>query len=320
MPGAYYFMQLNHYTVIDVETANQNRSSICQIAIQEVDHGQIVFEASSLINPEERFNSICVDIHGIEEDDVKNAPTMVQYWPTIKEHCVNTIFVAHNAIFDVSALSASLEKYHISAGESLPYVCTMLLAKRLLPQRRSKPDKNEGLEIDRSEYGFGLAPLCSYYHIDMIKHHDALSDVEACRHLLHKLLSCTEGEIIAEDIHEYRCPIQSETENASKTASPRTLPTLGQIGVKYCLTGKFALGARSRVVELIQKSGGLVSDSMCLDTDYLVLGNLKKPNEKPSAKENKARQMLERGYILAIISETEFVKGLKTALKAKGKI
>lgn len=311
-------MKLYHYTVIDVETANQNRSSICQIAIQEVRHGQVVFEASSLINPEERFSPICVDIHGIEEDDVKNAPTMAQYWPTIRKHCTNTIFVAHNAIFDVSALSASLEKYNISAGESLPYVCTMLLAKRLLPQRRSKPNKNGCLEADSSEYGFGLAPLCRYYHIDMIKHHDALSDVEACRHLLQKLLSCTGKEIIVEDIHQYRNPVKCENENNSKTATPlRVLPALGKAGVKYCLTGKFALGTRSRVVELIRKSGGLASNSMCLDTDYLVLGNLRKPNEKPSAKEKKARQMLEQGYILAIISETEFVQEIKASLKAK---
>ncbi len=305
-------MELNHYTVIDVELANLQPSSICQIAIQEVRNDQVIFEASSLINPKERFSPICIDIHGIEDPDVKNAPTFAQYWPIIKDHCLNTVLVAHNAIFDVSALNASLEKYHILLDDNLPYLCTMLLAKRLLPQRSAKSPKKELSDEERVNYGFGLAALCNYYHIDMLKHHDAFSDVLACRCLLQKLLSC--GELINADIHEFRHPASNGLASAlvaAGKAGPRTLPKIGQNGVRYCFTGKFSCGSRSLVAEMAEKTGGIVHCSIHLDTDYLVLGNKLHAKASISVKEQKARQMIKQGYLLAIISEEEFLQGMK---------
>lgn len=311
-------MELKHYTVIDVELANFRPSSVCQIAIQEVLDGEVVFEASSLINPQERFSSVCMNVHGIEYQDVKDAPTFAQYWPTIKEHCLNTVLVAHNAIFDVSALNASLEKYHISLDGDLPYLCTMLLAKRLLPQRYAKlkkkalPEKALS-EEDAVDYGFGLAALCHHYHIDMLKHHDAFSDVVACRCLLQKLLES--GELIAADFHEFRRPSSrlAVALASSGYTKPRDLPKIGQSGVRYCLTGKFAYGSRSRVSELAEKTGGIVSNSVQLDTDYLVVGSRRSLKTGASTKEQKARQMIKQGYLLAIISEDEFLEGIKSA-------
>ncbi len=306
-------MELNHYTVIDVELANFHSDSICQIAIQEVLDGQVVFEASSLINPQEKFSPVCVGVHGIEYSDVKNAPTFAQYWPTVKEHCLNTVLVAHNAIFDVSALNASLERYNIRLDNNWPYLCTMLLAKRLLPERAGKSRKKALLEEDPNSYGFGLAALCKYYHINMLKHHDAFSDVVACRCLLQKLLE--DGELIAADFHEFRRPLTNTLATAliaSGQANACPLPKIGQAGVRYCLTGKFSYGSRSSVTKMIEETGGIVYNSVQLDTDYLVVGN-KQGTLKTvtSAKEKKAKQMIEQGYSLAIISEEKFLQGIK---------
>lgn len=308
-------MKFDHYTVIDVELANFHPDSICQIAIQEVLDGQVVFEASSLINPQTKFSSVCVGVHGIEYSDVKDAPTFAQYWPTIKEHCLNTVLVAHNAIFDVSALNASLEKYHIFLDNNFTYVCTMLLAKRLLPERAGKSRKKALLEEEPNSHGFGLASLCQYYHIDMLKHHDAFSDVVACRCLLQKLLE--NGGLIAADFHEFRRPISEASAHNSAILgqrSSRTLPKIGQSGVRYCLTGKFSSGSRASVTKIIEEAGGIVNNSVQLDTDYLIVGN-KQGTLKTgiSAKEKKAKQMIEQGYSLAIISEEEFLQGLKFA-------
>ena len=310
-------MELNHYTVIDVELANFNPSSICQIALQEVLNHQVIFEASSLINPQERFASICVGVHGIQYQDVKKAPTLEQYWPTIKDHCLNTVLVAHNAIFDVSALNASLEKYHIRLDGNIPYLCTMLLAKRLLPERDGKSSKKALLERDSANYGFGLAALCSYYHIDMFKHHDAFSDVVACHSLLEKLLQS--GELVAADFHEFRRPLDRDsalTLAEDGGAKSRSLPKIGQNGVRYSFTGKFTYGSRSKIARLAEKNGGIVRNSVQLDTDYLVVGSQSSRGSlkaEDSVKEQKAKQMIEQGYLLAIIREAEFLQGLKVA-------
>lgn len=305
-------MKLNHYTVIDVELANFQPHSICQIAIQEVLNGQVVFEASSLINPHERFSPVCVGVHGIEYSDVKNAPTFAQYWPTIEKHCLNTVLVAHNAIFDVSALNASLEKYHILLDDNFTYVCTMLLAKRLLPERVSKSRKKVLPGEDSTKYGFGLASLCQHYHINMLKHHDAFSDVVACRCLLQKLLEY--GELVAADFHEFRRPVSNTLAAAliaSGQANTCTLPKIGQNGVRYCLTGKFSCGSRSSVTKMIEETGGIVSSSVQLDTDYLVVGSRRGLKTGISTKEQKAGQMIKQGYLLAIVGEEELLQGIK---------
>ncbi|MHA3770948.1 BRCT domain-containing protein [Verrucomicrobiota bacterium sgz303538] len=43
-------------------------------------------------------------------------------------------------------------------------------------------------------------------------------------------------------------------------------------GSEFCVTGKFACGPRSKVVEMIEENGGYVSDGVRTTTDYLVVG------------------------------------------------
>ena len=58
------------FVAIDVETANADMASICQIGIAKFADGELVEEWSSLVNPEDYFNFINVGIHGITENDV----------------------------------------------------------------------------------------------------------------------------------------------------------------------------------------------------------------------------------------------------------
>ena len=53
------------FNAIDVETANADPSSICQIGIVRFCDGKIREQLSMLINPEQSFNSANVRLHGI---------------------------------------------------------------------------------------------------------------------------------------------------------------------------------------------------------------------------------------------------------------
>ena len=64
-----------NFIALDVETANADMASICQIGIARYAEGKLVEEWSSLIDPEDYFDFINVDIHGITEDDVVGCPT-----------------------------------------------------------------------------------------------------------------------------------------------------------------------------------------------------------------------------------------------------
>ena len=46
-------MELDCYTVVDVETPNVKPNSVCQIALIEVKQGQVVWKYDTLINPED---------------------------------------------------------------------------------------------------------------------------------------------------------------------------------------------------------------------------------------------------------------------------
>ncbi|MAW80826.1 MAG: transposase, partial [Parvularcula sp.] len=63
------------FAAIDVETANANMASICQIGVARFSNGQIVDEWETLVDPQSYFDMMNVSIHGIEEQDVAGAPT-----------------------------------------------------------------------------------------------------------------------------------------------------------------------------------------------------------------------------------------------------
>lgn len=64
------------FNTIDVETANNDRASICQIGIVHVVDSVIQDTWKTYINPEDWFDPWIVDIHGITEDMVATSPTM----------------------------------------------------------------------------------------------------------------------------------------------------------------------------------------------------------------------------------------------------
>ena len=60
------------FNAIDVETANADPSSICQIGIVHVREGVIKEEVSVLVNPEVQFNGFNIRLHGIDQGTVKD--------------------------------------------------------------------------------------------------------------------------------------------------------------------------------------------------------------------------------------------------------
>ena len=64
------------FNSIDVETANADRASICQIGIVHVRDGVVADRWQTLVNPEDWFDPWNVSIHGIDTDDVRRGPTL----------------------------------------------------------------------------------------------------------------------------------------------------------------------------------------------------------------------------------------------------
>lgn len=160
-------IQLN-FIAMDFETAAPTRASACSIALTVVQNDVITDELYSLINPETEFNWCNVQVHGIHQADVSDAPTFPELWPVVKQFFTpDKLVVAHNATFDNSVLKKTLERYQINR---LPYqtLDTLRTSKSFYPDYTNHK----------------LNTICNNLGIDLQHHHNALDDSRACANIL----------------------------------------------------------------------------------------------------------------------------------------
>jgi len=110
------------YVVLDLETTDRFREScgIVEIAAVKVRNGEIVDELQTLINPQKSISKGAQDVHHISEQDVKNAPTIKEYWGKFKDFIGDDIIIAHNGYsFDFAILDRFAR---ILEGSKLPNI------------------------------------------------------------------------------------------------------------------------------------------------------------------------------------------------------
>lgn len=178
-------------TYFDVEYANTKNKSICQIGIvcEDYDNGEPYYpEQNVYLNPGDGFDDMCVKVHGITADKVKDAPSFPDIWPEIEKYFTNTVVIGHNvAGADLDALYKNLKRYNIDIPE-LYYICTLDLAKSYVPSFAVE--------------NYKMSTLCAYFDIDIDSEHDAFDD--ACANTdLFKALVQTYGIDVTKHIKRY---------------------------------------------------------------------------------------------------------------------
>ncbi len=161
------------FNAIDVETANANRSSICQVGIVRIRNGEIKEELSELINPESPFSPFNVALHGIDEDAVRDSPTVPQVATKLRSLLEGTVLVSHTA-FDRGALDGAMERYGLPPIHAT-WLDSSWIARRAWPEKYRRR--------------WNLAAIAGDLGI-VFRHHDAAEDaraaaeivLRACRH------------------------------------------------------------------------------------------------------------------------------------------
>ena len=156
----------SRFTVFDVETPNRRNDRMSAIGITVVEGGKIVDEFYSLVDPETYFDYFNIQLTGISEDTVRNAPTFPELWERIEPIMSRGLLVAHNAVFDLGVLKKCLRDYGIEWRPYVRYVCTVQTGRRLLPSISHR-----------------LNDMCCFYGI-ALEHHQAASDSHACAEIL----------------------------------------------------------------------------------------------------------------------------------------
>lgn len=152
------------FCAIDFETATHERNSACELGICLVENGEIVETRTWLIKPPSfpYFNKFNVAVHGIQPEDVSEAPTFDEIWYEAEELMYGNLMIAHNASFDAGVLRGCLDYYGLFKPK-LNYLCSIQIAKK---SWKNLPK-------------YGLKSLAEYHQISF-RHHRAGADAEVC--------------------------------------------------------------------------------------------------------------------------------------------
>jgi DNA polymerase III subunit epsilon len=275
------------FVVIDVETANSDLSSICQVGIASFSNGILHGAWESLVNPEDDFDPINVSIHGIDEEKVRFSPIWGLVYSKVRPLLQGSIVVSHTA-FDRVALVRACEKAKLTNCD-----CRWLDSAKVV--RRAWPT------FSRS--GYGLANVALHFGIQY-KQHDALEDARCAGEILLRAITETGFDIemwlerVKQPIHPFlSLPI-------IRHANPEG-PLCGEVLV---FTGTLSM-SRSQAADAASDVGCQVDARVTKHTTLLVVGDQdvrKLAGHEKSAKHRKAEELIANGQRIRIISESDF--------------
>ncbi|WP_198970914.1 3'-5' exonuclease [Xylophilus sp. ASV27] len=124
--------------VIDFETTGLsplNGDRATEVAIVLVEGGEVVDRFQSLMNAGVRIPPFIESLTGISNAMVAAAPPAERVMADAARFVGDTPMAAHNASFDRRFWAAELGRIGQAAPQ--PFVCTLLLARRLYPEARS---------------------------------------------------------------------------------------------------------------------------------------------------------------------------------------
>ena len=177
------------FNAVDVETANADPSSICEIGVVQVRHGVVESQWSTLINPCEPFNAKNIAIHGIREETVQDSPTLPECYPEFSRLVTGRILVSHTD-FDRVALAAAARKHRLQPIRAT-WLDSALVARRAWPHRYGTR-------------GWSLAAVAARLGIQF-RHHVAVEDARAAAEIV--LCACDRKQLFTTSLskmHERR--------------------------------------------------------------------------------------------------------------------
>ena len=175
------------YAILDIETTGgkYNEEGITEIAIYRFDGQQVTDRFISLINPEQPIQPFVVNLTGINNEMLRNAPKFYEIAKRIVEITQDCILVAHNAKFDYRILRTEFRRLGFEYERKS--LCTVELSKKLIPGLPS----------------YSLGKLVRSLGIPLSDRHRAAGDAQATIKLFKMLLvKDVEKDILKEHVRK----------------------------------------------------------------------------------------------------------------------
>jgi DNA polymerase-3 subunit epsilon len=278
------------FVAIDVETANPDMASICQVGIAKYNNAELIDEWSTLINPEDYFDPLNISIHGISEEAVSTAPKFPEVVTELIKFLSGTITVCHTH-FDRVSIKQALEKY------SLPYIETTWLDSARVARRTWQ---------ECAFSGYSLANVCMIIGHNF-QHHDALEDAKASAQVLLKAIEITRLNI--EDwLKRLEQPINLDNSSSGSAIKRDGNPDADFYGEVLVFTGALEI-PRREAADLAADIGCDVASGVTKKTTMLVVGDqdiTRLAGKSKSSKHLKAEELIAKGQAIRILKESDF--------------
>ncbi len=278
------------FVAIDVETANPDMASICQIGLVRYRGGGLADEWVTFVDPQDYFADINVSIHGIDEGAVKGAPTFPEVSSKLGGYLQNSIVVCHTHFDRLALLQAG-----VRSRVNLPE-CIWLDSARVV--RRTWKEC--------AWKGYGLASVCKKLGYEF-KHHDALEDAKAAAFIIVAAIQET-GVSLDEWLTRVKQPIypgSGSTGADIRRDGNSEGPFSGDVLV---FTGALEI-PRREAADMAAAAGFTVSSGVTKKTTILVVGDqdvTKLAGHSKSTKHRKAEELIAAGAQIRIVRESDF--------------
>jgi DNA polymerase-3 subunit epsilon len=279
--------QTMDFVALDVETANADMSSICQIGLACFTQEKALEEWKTYVDPEDYFDGMNISIHGIDEAKVKGAPTLPGIADQIFGYLDGRVAVCHTH-FDRVAMRQAFSKYGLRSP-TCAWLDSARVARRTWKEFAWK--------------GYGLDSVCSALGYEFT-HHDALEDAKAAAHIL--LTAIEKTGIDVDGWHRrVKQPIDLRcTDDIARGGNPEG-PLYGEVIV---FTGRLDI-PREEAKTMAAEIGCSVKDGVTKATTILVVGDQDIRNlagHEKSSKHRKAEEMMREGQAIRILMESDF--------------
>ncbi len=281
---------MDEFYVLDVETANADYSSICQIGIAKFKNGELAEEWESLIDPDDYFDEMNISIHGITEKKVQGSPTFDKVYPKLKELLENKV-VGHHMPFDRIAINRACEFYGLNLIE-INWIDSAKIVRRTWKEFAYS--------------GYGLANITTYLKIEF-EHHNALQDAIATGKVMLHAFDKSKMNL-ADWISRVKKPINIYGSN-SRSIKLEGNPDGILYGENIVFTGTLSM-PRAEAGKIASELGCNVRNSVSKNTTMLVVGiqdTTKLAGYSKSSKHRKAEELIAKGVNIRILSENDFI-------------
>jgi DNA polymerase-3 subunit epsilon len=275
------------FVALDVETANADMASICQIGIARFRDGTLADEWRTYVDPQDHFDAINVSIHGIDASIVEGAPRFGALASTI-QHAIRGAVVVTHTPFDRLVLHQARTKCN-----ALPFTCTWLDSACVA--------RRTWREFSRS--GYGLSNICKTIGYNF-RHHDALEDAKASGQIMLAAMAKS-GLDLNGWLERVRQPIELSFEQRIVWNGNPVGELYGEVLV---FTGSLTI-PRREAADYAAQMGCEVAENVTKRTTILVVGDQdlgQLAGHQKSRKHRRAEELIRKGQSIRILRETDF--------------